>query len=190
VRLNWLDFVIIILVLLFMIRGAIKGLFREAFGLGGVFLGIIVAINRYEAMGKVLMREFNKFETLSPRVINLISFIIIFIGIALLCSLVGVILHKASKYSLVKGLDQGGGFLLGLFEGTLICSIILILLSVSPLSEKASEWMNSSLFSPYLIKEGPAVYDRVVSIVPGKARKFMEKLNKFEELAPGKSEGK
>ncbi|MEA3485414.1 MAG: CvpA family protein [Candidatus Aerophobetes bacterium] len=189
-RLNWLDIVIIMLVVLFMIRGAMKGLFREAFGLGGVFLGIIIAINRYEGVAEVLMREFNKSSTISPTMTNIISFIIIFIGIALLCSLIGVTLHKASKYSLVKGLDQGGGFLLGLFEGSLICSLILILLSISPLSEKASEWTGNSLFSPYLIKGAPVVYDRVVSIVPGKAKKFMEKLNKFEELAPGKSKGK
>jgi len=190
VRLNWLDVAIIILVVLFMIRGAIKGLFREAFGLGGVFIGVIVAINRYEAVGEVLSQELNKFGTFSPKVVNLISFAIIFIGIALLCSLAGVILHKASKYSLVKGLDQGGGLLLGLFEGSLICSIILILLSISPLSEKAGEWMKSSLLSPYLIKETPVVYDRLISLVPGKARKFMEKLNRFEELSIGKDKGK
>jgi len=184
--LNWLDVIIVVIAAFFMIRGGIKGLFREAFGLAGILLGMVVAINRYEAVGEIIIHEFEKFGTLSPKIIDLISFIIIFIVVALLFSLTGILLHKASKYSLVKSLDQGGGLLLGLFEGSLICSMILIFLSVSPLSEKASGWMKSSVFSPYLLKEGPVVYDGIISLVPGKAKKFMEKLDRFKEIMPKK----
>jgi len=184
--LNWLDVIVILVVIFFTIRGVLKGLFREAFGLAGILLGIIVAINRYEAVGQVIARELEKLSTLSPKVVNLISFSIIFIGIALLCSLAGVLLHKVAKYSFIRSLDQAGGFLLGLFEGSLICSIALILLSVSPLADRSSGWMKNSFFSPYLLKEGPAVYDSLLSIVPGKAKKFMEKLDRFEEMMPKK----
>jgi len=173
---SWLDIVWLIIIFLFVIRGVVRGLFREAFGLGGIFIGLIVAINRYEVMGDILASEFT---SISPRTAKLASFAVIFIGVALLGGLLGIIFHKACKYSLAKGVDQGGGLFLGLIEGSLICSIVLVLLTISPFSENTNKWMRGSTLSPYLMKVGPFVYDGITSLVPGEAKKFMERLDEF-----------
>ena len=178
---NWLDLVWVALIVVFVIRGAVRGLFKEGFGLAGIFLGLIIAINRYEAVGKIIV---NNFPNLSLKIANVLSFGFIFIAVALLGGVAGIILHKASKYSPIKGLDQGGGFLLGLVEGVLICSVILIFLTISPLSEKTTKWMRGSTLSPYLMEVGPFVYNSVISVTPGKAKKFMEELNRFKKLLP------
>ena len=174
---NYLDLICLVILVLFVIRGAIKGLFREAFGLIGIFLGLIFAINRYEVLGGLIS---GGFENIPPKIANLVSFAFIFVSVALIFGLAGIILHKMAKFSLVKGLDRAGG------EGILICSAILILLSISPLSEKMSKWMQSSTVSPYLTKVGPFVYDSVISITPGKAKKFMQKLGEIETSLPQK----
>ncbi len=152
---NYLDLICLVILVLFVIRGAIKGLFREAFGLIGIFLGLIFAINRYEVLGGLIS---GGFENIPPKIANLVSFAFIFVSVALIFGLAGIILHKMAKFSLVKGLDRAGGFLLGGGEGILICSAILILLSISPLSENMSKWMQGSTVSPYLTKLGPFVY--------------------------------
>jgi len=180
---NHLDLICLVILVLFVIRGAIKGLFREAFGLIGIFLGLIIAINRYEVLGGLIS---GGFENIPPKIANLVSFAFIFVFVALIFGLAGIILHKIAKFSLVKGLDRAGGFLLGGGEGILICSAILILLSISPLSEKMSKWMQGSTFAPYLTKVGPFVYDSVISITPGKAKKFMQKLGEIEKSLPQK----
>ena len=180
---NWLDVIWLAIVALFVIRGAIRGLFREAFGLIGIFLGLIFAINRYEVLGGLIS---DGFENIPLKIANLVSFAFIFVAIALIFGLAGIILHKMAKFSLVRGFDRGGGFLLGAGEGVLICSAILILLSISPLSEDMSKWMQGSTFTPYLTKVGPLVYDSVISITPGKAKKFMQKLGEIEKSLPQK----
>jgi len=174
---NWLDVVLGVVIILFAIRGVVKGLFKEGCGLVGILVGFIVAINRYEAVGEVISSELN---FIPPKISYLISFALIFIGIALIGGVAGIILHKASKYTIIRGIDGGGGFILGLIEGALICSIILILLNISPISKRANEWMKGSTLTPYLIKVGPFVYDNIVSLMPGETEKFMEKLEKFK----------
>jgi membrane protein required for colicin V production len=180
---NWLDLICLVILVLFVIRGAIKGLFKEAFGLIGIFLGLIIAINRYEMLGEFIGGEF---ENIPPKIANLVAFALIFVSVALIFGLAGIILHKMAKFSLVRGVDRTGGFLLGVGEGILICSVILILLSISPLSEKMSKWTQGSTFAPYLTKVGPFVYDSVISITPGKAKKFMQKLGEIEKSLPQK----
>ena len=174
----------LIIILLFLIRGAIRGLFREIFGLVGVFVGFIVAVNHCEAVGNVISSEF---ASISPQIAKLISFAIIFIGIALIGGLVGIIFHKISKYSLVKGIEEGGGLFLGLIEGGVVCSIILIFLTVSPLAESVDKWRKNSVISPYLMRIGPFVYDSIVSVTPGEAKKLMEKLDEFKQNLSEKS---
>jgi len=190
---NWLDVVLGIIVILFAIRGIVKGLFKEVCGLIGILVGLMVAINRYEAVGEIISSEFS---FIPPKISYLISFALIFIGIALIGGVAGIILHKVSRYTIIRGIDGGGGFILGLIEGALIGSVILILLNISPISERADKWMKGSTLTPYLIKVGPFVYDNMISVMPGETKKFMQKLEKVKgsieekSLHPGKSGGK
>jgi len=183
---NWLDIVLIIIMVIFVIRGVIKGLFKEAFGIGGIILGIILAVNRYEALGEVIQKNFS---FLSSKIANLVAFALIFLVIALIGGILGAILHSLLKRSFIKGVEEGGGFLLGLAEGALVCSIILILISVSPIANRFNRWTRESTLAPYLMKVGPSVYDSLISVTPGKAKKFMERFKNtdtLKELLPGK----
>lgn len=175
---NWLDVVWLIVIVFFLVRGAMKGFFREIFGLLGVFVGLIVAVNYSQGVGNIIRGEITR---LSPQVAKGISFAIIFVGIALIGGLIGLVFHGISRSSPVKGIDRGGGLILGLLEGGVVCSVILIFLTISPLAENADRWKKDSTMSPYLMKIGPFVYDSIASIVPGEAKKFMEKIDEFKQ---------
>jgi len=182
---NWVDIVLLIILAVFVLRGISRGLFRESFALAGVFFGLVLAINRYVALGAVISSEISVF---SIRIASLIAFVLIFVGIALLGTFLGIALHSISRRLIARSLDQGGGVLFGLAEGAVVCSVILLLVSVSPLSGRASEWIKGSMLAPHLMKVGPSIYDRLVSITPGKAKTFMDKLrnlNELEKLIPG-----
>jgi len=176
---NWLDIVLIVIVAIFVIRGVIRGLFKEAFGVGGIVVGIILAINQYEVLGGAIQKNFS---FLSLKIANLVSFTLIFLGIALIGGILGAILHNSLKRSFAREVEAGGGFLLGLAEGVLVCSIILILISVSPIANKFDNWIKKSTLAPHIMKVGPSVYDGLISVTPGKAKKFMEKLKNIDTL--------
>lgn len=175
---NWLDIVLGIVILMFVIRGILKGLFREGFGLAGILLGLILAINRYPQLGAVIHSEFT---FISTKVAHVMSFAIIFGGIAISSSIAGILVHDMFyRHTLSRGIEEGGGFILGLIEGALVCSIVLILISVSPLSPRLENWSKGSTLVPYLLRVGPFVYDNITSLTPGEAKKFMEKLDPSE----------
>ncbi len=175
---NWIDIILGIILLLFVIRGILRGLFKEGFGLAGVIIGLIAGVNHYQYLGMAL---YNQPIFLSSKMSNIIAFIIIFGGIAVLGTVAGILLHDISlRYPTIRGIKEGGGFILGFLEGALVCSIILTFLSISPLSLKLNKWSEGSILKPYLMKVGPFVYDGIVSLTPGKAKKFMEKLNLLE----------
>ena len=174
---TWIDIVLAAIIVLFLVRGVLRGLLREGFGLAGVLIGLIVAINRYDALGIAISREVTVLSDLTARII---AFVVIFVGIALLGALTGIWVHNAlHRYSTIRGIDEAGGFVLGMFEGVMICSILLVLLSISPLAAQFSTWSRNSFLKPRLESAGPLIYDRVVSLVHGDAKKFMERLDPF-----------
>lgn len=175
---KWIDIVLGAIILFFVIRGVLKGLVKEGAGLAGVLVGLIIGINRYQQLGGAIYREF---EFLPVKVCNIIAFAVMFGGIAILGTIAGILVHNIlSRYSPIRGVEGGGGFILGLLEGALICSVILILLSISPFSVKFDRWTEGSILKPYVLRVGPFVYDSIVSLTPGKAKKFMEKLDPSE----------
>jgi len=175
---NLLDILLGIIISLFVIRGVLKGFFKEGIGLAGVILGLVIGINRYEDLGRAISKEFG---VLSLKTSNIMAFIVIFGGIAVLGAITGIVIHDVlSRRSLTRGIEGVGGFILGLAEGALICSIILILLTLSPLAGKVNSWSKGSILKPYLVRIGPFVYDSIVSVTPGKAKKFIEKFDPFE----------
>ena len=179
---NWIDIVLGAIILLFVVRGALRGLFMEGFGLAGILIGLIVGINRYEYLGEVI---YNEFQVLSLQMCNIIAFMIIFGGIAVLGAITGVLVHNSlSGRVSLRGIEEGGGFVLGLLEGALICSIILILLGISPFSVRFERWTEGSILKPHLLRISPFIYDSMVSLTPGKAKKFMEKLDPLELKYP------
>lgn len=179
---KWIDIVLGGIILLFVVRGVMKGLFREGAGLAGVLIGLIVGINRYQQLGGAIHREF---EFLSVKVCNIVGFAVIFGGIAILGAVAGILIHNIlPRTSTISGIEEGGGLILGFFEGALVCSVILILLSISPLSVKFNKWTQGSILKPYLLKAVPFVYDKIVSLTPGKAKNFMEKLDPSELKPP------
>ena len=173
----WIDIVLAAIIILFVIRGVFQGLVREAFGLAGVFIGLIIAINRYDLFATAILGEAH---FLSAVTAHIIAFVIIFVGIALMGALAGIWVHNAlHRYSAMRGIDEAGGFVLGIFEGIMVCSVLLVLLSVSPLASQFSAWGKDSFLRPRVESAGPLIYDRVVSLVSGDAKRFMEKMDPF-----------
>jgi len=139
-NLNWLDIVLIAILLVTVILGFAKGLIREIIGLASVILGLILASLYYPYVSS-FFEHIISHETLS----HFLGFLIIFFAVLLVGGLISHLLSKLMKGPL-KFLNHllGGAF--GLLKGILICGVLVFALLVFPISKEA---LVKSYFAPY-----------------------------------------
>lgn len=118
-HLNWLDSVLLIILLVTFIIGLVKGFVRQIIGILAVVAGIILASRYY---GWLSWQLFHRIESDFWR--NGLSFLIIFFGVVLLGWLIGFLLSKLMKGTLSLANHLLGGAL-GLLKGVLIGAVII-----------------------------------------------------------------
>ncbi|RKY95598.1 MAG: hypothetical protein DRQ06_03325 [Candidatus Hydrothermota bacterium] len=123
---NGLDFFIVGIIGLAAIRGFFRGFVREFFSLLGIALGIYYAANRYSSFTRFF--EFLK----KPFLIKAVSFILIFLIIYLLVTLIGVIITRFFKLLFLGFADRILGTLFGAIEGMFLVAAILYIFTMFP----------------------------------------------------------
>src|SRR5580704_4087749 len=89
---NWLDAVLLLILLLSTLSAAQKGFSREVVGIGAAVIGLVCGIWFYGLAGSFLLPYVS-----SPQVANFLGFFIVFIGCLILGTLVGAIIHRFMK---------------------------------------------------------------------------------------------
>jgi membrane protein required for colicin V production len=137
---NWLDIVILAVIVISFILGLIKGFLRMIIGIAAAIAGLIIAAIYYRPFSRVFGRMFS-----SEVWAHLAAFAVIFIAVLLVGGLVSFLLSKVIKGPL-RFVDRLFGGALGLIEGILICGVLVIAQLVFPVDKQAL--MRSSL-APY-----------------------------------------
>ncbi len=124
---NILDILIIIVTLVFCIRGFLKGFVHELFTLGIIVLGLSGGLLFFRPLGNALQ------GTLRNQDLSLIlAFFIIFIGTALFLVIVrNTLIGLVDRINLTD-IDYLLGILVGLVEGLLLCGVLLVFLENHP----------------------------------------------------------
>ncbi len=160
--LNWLDIILIAILVITSILGIIKGLVKQVFGLLAVIIGLILALGFYSQVSWLYLRLVSR-EVLA----HFLGFLTIFLAVLCLGWVSSYLLSKFIKGPL-KLLNNvlGGG--LGLLKGILICGIVVFALLVFPISKKA---LKESQLSPVCLQMTKAI----ISLIPRELKeKFKE----------------
>jgi membrane protein required for colicin V production len=178
---NTLDYIIIGFLLFLLIRGIFRGLIREISSLAGAILGIWLG-NVYQPWLTGILKQYLPL----PQYIPLLSFVLLFIAIIIVCNLLGWSLKLLFKNAFMGWADMTLGAVLAVLKGILITSLVILLLTFY-LPEKTTFIANSKL-APWITKS----YQRITSIVaPNHYDNWKKKLvgepKKSEPIAPGKS---
>jgi membrane protein required for colicin V production len=122
---NWLDILILILVLGSVVTSISKGFSREIIGLTAAIAGFFLGIWFYGPAGAFLLPYVS-----SKGVANFCGFVIVFIGVLLIGAIIGIVLKNVLKAAGLSWFDRllGAGF--GLVRGLLL-SIALVLAIVA-----------------------------------------------------------
>ena len=121
---NYLDIIIGIILILFAIGGFRNGIIREAFSLAAFIGGIYGAIRLSDMVGKWLSNMIN----VSQEWVSVISFIIVFIALALIINWLGNLLANLLESVNLGFIDKIGGIILGIAKGFLLIGVLILLL--------------------------------------------------------------
>ncbi|MCX6164436.1 MAG: CvpA family protein [Ignavibacteriae bacterium] len=169
---NTLDVIILVIVLFLAYLGYRRGFLVSVFSLISIIIGIVLA-TKFHAGFALILNKFIK----DARILNLVSFIIIF----LLIYLAGIFLAgKLSKISkLTKSFDKILGIILGAIKGLLVASLIIIFLK--SFGFMGDNVFRSSSLYPYVYRFAPDTFDTVSKVLPFN-RKSFDDLNSFLKL--------
>lgn len=121
---NYLDIIIAIILILFAIGGLRNGIIREAFSLVAFLGGIYGAFKLSDYVGKWL----GEIIDVSPEWMSVISFIIVFIALALLINWLGNMLAKLIESLNLGFIDKIGGLVFGVAKGFLLIGVLILIL--------------------------------------------------------------
>lgn len=132
-----------------------RGFVREAFSLA---TWVVAGVLAFKFSDPMALRLDTWIETPSVRLIA--GFLLIFIGILIIGSLLGVLVGQMVKHTGLSGTDRLLGGLFGLARGIAIVVMAVILAGLTPFPE--DPWWDDSVLLPYF----ETMAEQVVSQLP------------------------
>jgi membrane protein required for colicin V production len=171
---NMFDGIIIAITLILAIKGYFNGVIKEVAGLVGIVGGLYFASKFFHQTG-VYINE-NLFSIPNKSAVDLVGFIVVFVGFWIITVFIGFLLGKILKLSALGGLDRLLGFIFSGAKFFLLVSVIVAMLSqVAFIREKMKSFTKNSFVYPILVKTG----EKIINITP----KDLEKLKKNVKIS-------
>lgn len=147
-----IDIVFIIIIVVFMISAAVKGLIKEFFGKAAFIGGIIFAVI-FTPKLELYVQSGIKNTTIA----KVISFLLIFVIVFLIVKIIQEIISRIFSGEILRGLDRSLGLVFGIIEGIAVVAFILVLMEAQPWFNVDS-LLKGSFFESVLnsIIKGPA----------------------------------
>ena len=171
---NIFDGAIIAITLILAIKGYFNGVIKEVAGLIGIIGGLYFASKFFHEAG-VYINE-NLFLIPNKSAVDLVGFIVVFVGFWISVVFIGFLLGKILKLSALGGLDRILGFIFSGAKFFFLVSIIIAMLSqIAFIREKMKSFTKDSFVYPFLVKIG----EKIINITPQE----LEKLKKNVKIS-------
>ena len=160
-KINWVDVLILILILRTSYVSLQDGLSHEILPLIGSVCMLVFSLHYY---GKIASFLFNNGFTIPMELLNLISFVFTVICIGILFKFLKVVVDKIVKVSWHPLIEKFGGMLAGIVRGVILTSIILTIIVLIPLPYLQWSVNTRSLTGIYFVKIGPSIEHTAVAL--------------------------
>lgn len=167
-NLNYFDWLLIAILAWSTIMAFLRGLLLELFSLGGLIAGVLLAAWNYHRLAAVLERVIT-----DVTIANVVAFLLIAIGVMVLCSLAGKALHHTANAIGLGFFDRVFGAVFGFLRGCLLGVAVMMALTafLPPITA-----ISKSSLAPYFLEGAHAVS----FVVPHDLRQLI--LNGAEQL--------
>jgi membrane protein required for colicin V production len=156
---NWIDIVLLVILIVLVVHGMIMGLIRSLFDIAGLALGYVLALN----------------YCVKIRLPYAIAFLIIFVATVIIVSLLGIILTKLIRHTPLSTINRLLGAGLGFVKAFVIGFVFLLLLL---LFHKGGEDLRRSDIAPVVLKYGLTLS----RILPNRWYRFIQKTIETQKL--------
>ena len=173
-----IDVIFLILIIFACIKGIRKGLILAVFSVIGFIAGLAAALKLSSVVANRLSLHINSGQKWLP----VISFIFVFIAVALLINLAGRLIAKSFSLVMLGWVNRLGGMILYVFLYSIIFSVFLfyaVQLNIIKLST-----IQASGVYPYIQSLGPAVINSIGIIIPF----FKDMFGQLQEFFGGVSD--
>lgn len=146
---NPLDWLLAILLTYSVVKAALRGFFGEAFALGGLILGLLLASWFYQTLAVSLAGLIT-----SPAIAQFAAYMIILAAVMILANLAGRFFRKTASAVGLGFLDRLGGVAFGFLRGCLFgVAILMAFTAFLP----TAPWIRESKLAPYFLRGAHAV---------------------------------
>ena len=153
---NYIDFIIVLIVLIGALYGLIKGVFRQLGSLGGFVAGVLVSRLFGGSFASLLQQMFD----LPAGVSRIAAYSLLFLLVYLICLQLMRLIHHISQQVALGWLDRLAGALFGALKYLIIFSILLNLVHIIDPKVRmlpAREVSTSHLYG-YALRIAPALF--------------------------------
>lgn len=160
---TFFDYCIIICLAVFVFAGLGKGLIRGLADIVAVIVALVGATRFMSNFTGIL----SAFIPISPILLTIISFIIIYAILYYSVIFGGQVLAKLVKFALLGWLDRLLGALFGFFKGAFLISLFLFLVTLLPLPKAVFASYDKGLLVQPIKNVTPTVFDALQWMLPG-----------------------
>ena len=168
---NWVDGVMIALLLASVIVGSKKGLIRELMAFAVFFVAIITSVNYIDSFAVWVYDNLGG----SPLIAAFLSFAILIAASYAAFKLLGLLFYKIAAVKEVKRRDQMGGALVGFLRGWVVVSFLTFLTFLLPMPDSFYLNFEESFLGPAVAKTVPVLYEKT-SVVHPQNTSFMTQM--------------
>jgi len=170
-RINWVDILVVIVILRISYIAFQEGLSHEIFPLFGAIFTISLTLHYYNGIAACIS---NGFKWIPLTISGFLIFVALIIGIGFVFKILKTLLDKIIKVTWHPIIERFGGLIVGALRSLLAASIILLIIVHVPLSYLQWAVKDRSLTGKYFLGIAPAVYERVAVFLPAAKKIILE----------------
>ncbi len=179
---NWVDIVLLVLLLASVIVGSKKGLIRELMAFIIFFTAIIFSVNYIDQFSVWVYEKIGG----SPLISAFLSFVLLLAISYAAFKILGMLFYKIANLKQSGRKDQMGGALIGFLRGWVAVGFLTFIAFLLPLPDAFYLAFSQSLFGPAIAKTIPIIYESTAKIHPENPN-FMRQIEKTLLDTPGKT---
>jgi uncharacterized membrane protein required for colicin V production len=178
---NWVDYLLLALLVVAMIFGTRRGVIRECMGLVAFMVGVIFATHYIDWLAFTLTRKM----ALSPVLVSFVGFVVLVVFIFLVFRILSLLFYRVASVGKFGKVDHLGGALAGLLRGWLMLGFLLFLILYLPLPQTTLDSIDDSFLAPGMRGAVPFLYESSAVIHPSNDR-FIDKVRAALDVEPGR----